>query len=65
MHRVQDEEDEEEPMHHVRLHGSIKSPLILVGLTVDDCLFKMELDTGPLCQSCLKQPFKSCGLGGT
>ena len=44
--RVQDEEDEEEPMYHVRLHGSIKSPPILVKLTVDDCLLKMELDTG-------------------
>ena len=31
---------------HVRLHGTHRSPPIVIKLRVDDCLVKMELDTG-------------------
>ena len=47
-------------MHHVRLHGSIKSPPILVKLTVAGDRYQV-----PLCQSFLMQPFKCCDLGVT
>ena len=44
--RVQDQEEEESTLFQVRLHGSSKSPPIGVKVKVDNCLIKMELDTG-------------------
>ena len=46
MKRVVEEELEDSPLYQVRLHGTHKSPPIVVKISVDDCLINMELDTG-------------------
>lgn len=42
----QEDTSEDDVLGHVRLHGMHRSPPITVKITIDNCLVKMEVDTG-------------------
>ena len=61
--RVVEEELEDFPLYQVRLHGTHKSPPIVVKISVDDCLINMELDTGASMSIMSEHTFKGLWPG--